>query len=417
MVVNNFAPMRSIYYLILFYCAYILLSGCSNAKINAANSITVSHARSYEKDSANQITTTPVPEWAEMMRHTKGWIGADGIYSVALNGVEAPGKANATNTFFWFSDCIIGNIVADTLQSDWELLHNSVAYMNGDKPNPDSIKFFYRKDSAGHSLSMFEPHTPKSQPGNYYWLGDGFFNHASDSTIYLFAYLIKSVPGGIYPFDDVGLSLIAIPKNSKPPYTNQRQFDTPFFLKDSNGKGKVVFGIAVLPNTAGAGAPKPDGYIYVYGVRGPKKELLVSRVKDVDFEKFNEWRFWDGTEWNKDINTAAALTDRISNEMSVTFMDDGRVIATYELDTNSPNVVIQAGATPEGPFQPYKKVWETPEIYDCIDFYTYNAKAHPHLSKPGELLISYNVNSFNFIEQIVKHPYHLRPRFINVKYK
>ena len=27
------------------------------------------------------------------------------------------------------------------------------------------------------------------------------------------------------------------------------------------------------------------------------------------------------------------------------------------------------------------------------------------------------VNSFNFIENITKHPYHLRPRFITVKYK
>jgi hypothetical protein len=303
------------------------------------------------------------------------------------------------------------------LQANWELLHNSVAYLQGDKPDPNNIQFHYRKDSAGRSISMFEPHTPKSQPGNYYWLGDGFFNHAMDSTIYIFAYLVKSVPGGIYPFDDVGLSLIALPKGSKPPYTDQQQYDTPFFLKDSKGKGKVVFGVAVLPNTVGAGAPHPDGYIYVYGVRGPKKELLVARVKDTQFIQFNQWRFWDGATWNEDINAAAALTDRISNEMSVSFMDDGRVIATYELDTNSPNVVIQAGAAPEGPFQPYKKVWETPEIYDAIDFYTYNAKAHPHLSKPGELLISYNVNAFNFIDNITRHPYHLRPRFIIVKYK
>jgi hypothetical protein len=32
------------------------------------------------------------------------------------------------------------------------------------------------------------------------------------------------------------------------------------------------------------------------------------------------------------------------------------------------------------------------------------------------LLVSYNVNSFDFLDDIVKHPYHLRPRFISVKY-
>ena len=69
-----------------------------------------------------------------------------------------------------------------------------------------------------------------------------------------------------------------------------------------------MFGISVLPNTIGAGALHPDGYIYIYGIRGIYKELLVARVKDYQFEKFNEWKFWDGNDWNKDINNAAALT-------------------------------------------------------------------------------------------------------------
>jgi hypothetical protein len=44
-------------------------------------------------------------------------------------------------------------------------------------------------------------------------------------------------------------------------------------------KAKRCFGICVLPNTVGAGAPKPDSFIYVYGVRGMNKELVVARVK------------------------------------------------------------------------------------------------------------------------------------------
>lgn len=370
-----------------------------------------------DKDSSTQMITSASPEWSLMLKHDSGWIGADGIYCVPLNGYEAPGKAGLTSTFFWFSDCIVGNVQKDTLDSGWQMMHNSVGYMKGDQASPDNIQFHWRKDSAGNALSMFEPHTPQTIPGDYYWLGDGFFNHATDSTIYIFAYRIKNVPGGIYPFDDVGLSLIAIPKGSKPPYAGQRQMDTPFFLKDSKGKGKVVFGISVMANTLAAGAPQPDGFIYVYGVRGEKKELLVARVKDVDFEKFDAWRFWDGASWNPDINTASALTERISNEMSVSLLEDGRVIAAYQWMSNSAEVVIQVGKTPWGPFQPVKKVWHTPEVYEGLDMYTYNAKAHPHLSKPGELLISYNVNSFNFLEDIVKHPYHLRPRFIKLRYK
>src|SRR5690606_26543381 len=175
---------------------------------------------------------------------------------------------------------------------------------------------------------------------------------------------------------------------SRPPFTDQRQLDTPLFLKDSEGRGKVVFGVSVLANTEGAGAPNPDGYIYVYGVRGPYKELLVARVQDKDFENFSQWRYWDGKTWQTDINRCAALAANVSNEMSVSWLEDGRVIAVYQLHTNSPDIMIQVAKSPEGPYQLPKKIWSTPQIYEDLDFYTYNAKAHPHLSAPGELLIS-----------------------------
>ena len=372
---------------------------------------------SADEYSKSRITTKAVPAWAEMLRHDSGWIGADGIYCTALNGVENPGEMDASSvTMFWFSDCIIGDIdtKADTLKGSWQMMNNSVAYFTGNDPAPDKISYHWRKDSAGNPLSMFEPRTANAPEKSYYWLGDGFMNHAKDSTIYIFAYLIRNIPGGIYPFEDIGVSMIALPKHSRPPYNDQQQKETPLFFTDA--KGKTVFGICVLPNTKGAHAPKPDGFVYVYGVRGMNKELVVARVQDTAFDNFNEWRFWDGLSWNTDMHACAALTDNISNEMSVTFMPDGRVIAAYQLKTANTTVALAAGATPWGPFQPAKKVWETPEAYDDLDFYTYNAKAHPNLSKPGELLISYNVNSFDFLDDIVKHPHHLRPRFISVKY-
>jgi len=401
----------------LLHIQYVIFSVCMLACNNNDVLNTSITANTKDEYANSRIATKPVPEWAEMLRHDTGWIGADGIYCTALSGIDKPGQMNdQSETMFWFSDCILGNIdtKSDTLKGDWQMMNNSVAYFHGANPDPNKINYYWRRDSGGKPLSMFEPHTPKAPEKSYYWLGDGFMDHAKDSTIYIFAYLIHNVPGGIYPFEDLGVSMIALPKGSRPPYADQKQFDTPLFFTDA--RGKTVFGICVLPNTVGAGAPKPDGFIYVYGVRGMNKELVVARVKDSAFENFSEWRFWDGMTWNTDMHACAALTDNISNEMSVSFMADGRVIAAYQLKTANTTVVIAAGATPWGPFQPAKKIWETPEAYDDLDFYTYNAKAHPNLSKPGELLISYNVNSFDFLDDIVKHPYHLRPRFISVKY-
>lgn len=407
----------------MLFSIALLLAACNNHQNStvANNDRIENGARyspsAYQASDSSGIVSRAASQWDEMLRRDSGWIGADGVYAVPLNGVETPGKANETETMFWFSDNIWGRINGDTLADNWEMSNNCVAYLKGGSPDASKMEYFKRKDADGKTLSMFEAKTPKAAPGEYYWLGDGFFNHALDSTIYIFAYRIKNIPGGIYPFDDVGLALIAIPKGSRPPFNNQRQMDVPFFYKDSKGQGKVVFGVSVLANTVGAGAPNPDGYIYVYGIRGPKRELIVSRVPDKQFENFDQWRFWNGEQWTKDVHTSAALTSRVSNEMSVSFMEDGRVIAAYQLDTNSPDIMIQAGKGPAGPFQLAKKVWSTPEIYEDIDFYTYNAKAHPHLSKPGELLISYNVNSFDFLDDIKFKPHHLRPRFFTVKYK
>jgi len=45
----------------------------------------------------------------------------------------------------------------------------------------------------------------------------------------------------------------------------------------------------------------------------------------------------------------------------------------------------------------------------------YGAKAHPHLSAPGELLISYHVNTFDFWENFSAGGVDIyRPRFIKL---
>ncbi len=51
---------------------------------------------------------------------------------------------------------------------------------------------------------------------------------------------------------------------------------------------------------------------------------------------------------------------------------------------------------------------------DEPEFFAYNAKGHPAISQPGELIVSYNVNSFAFWEQIESYPNLYRPRFFKI---
>jgi hypothetical protein len=80
----------------------------------------------------------------------------------------------------------------------------------------------------------------------------------------------------------------------------------------------------------------------------------------------------------------------------------------------SSTVAMRIGASPVGPFGPIIKLYDCPESKENKNYFMYNAKAHPSLSKPGELLISYNVNSFEFWKEIQTKPTLYRPRFLKL---
>lgn len=50
----------------------------------------------------------PAPEWDVLFDRRSGWTGADGIYSIPLDGDERPGTGTADQTFFSFNDTFIG---------------------------------------------------------------------------------------------------------------------------------------------------------------------------------------------------------------------------------------------------------------------------------------------------------------------
>ena len=50
-----------------------------------------------------------------------------------------------------------------------------------------------------------------------------------------------------------------------------------------------------------------DGIVYVYGIKGKQKNVVVARVLPQSFDDFANWHFWDGKEWNTDINQLLPL--------------------------------------------------------------------------------------------------------------
>lgn len=394
-------------------CSLIIVSACSDNKAGIASPDTADTTKLNHLD----FTVDTAPDWTSLFIRNSGWFGGDGIFAVTRDGKESRGAAANAETLIWFSDTMLGEIENDSLQPGWSMINNSMAVLKGGEPHSNSISFKWDKTTDNKPVAIFTPQTPATNAGDYYWLGDGFVNHKKNNDLYIFGYRIRNTePGAVFGFQEVGNTLIVVPQGQQPPFVNKRQMDIPFFLGqkvDSTGS----FGAGVLVNTAEAGAPYPDGYVYIYGVRGQKKNVMVARVLPENIEAFHKWTFWNGTDWSNDPASIQTITDRTSNELSVTPLADGRYAMIFQTDGLGKYVGLRLGATPYGPFGPVINVFDVSnELEKDKDIFPYNAKAHPVLSKPGELLISFNVNSFDFFNDIKVFPHLYRPHFIRMKY-
>ncbi|MEQ9297884.1 MAG: DUF4185 domain-containing protein [Cyclobacteriaceae bacterium] len=354
--------------------------------------------------------------WTNLFNRNQGWFGGDGIFGIPLDGKEFVPATKQTRTLFTFGDTMIGYHNGETLEAEnFTMINNSVGILEGAAPDPKNVTFSWDQSDPEQSRALFVPNTPSSKPGDYYWLGDGFVNTKADSTLYIFAYLVheKDTAGtGGFAFEQIGVSLLSIPVGSEPPYTDHEQIETPFFSLETG----TTYGSAIYVNTDDAGAPNPDGYIYVYAVSEPGavKGLVAARVLPSEFTDFDKWRFWDGEDWDREMTNAAFIAENVSNEMSVSPLADGRIVLTYQYLGMSPAIVVEIGESLVGPFTTKKTVYETQETDEHSAYFTYNAKAFPHLSSGDSLLIGYNVNSFDFWTDILVDPNLYRPRFLQL---
>lgn len=408
-----------LYRTLLFY-TLLLISVFAKVQAQETKSReALAHAQNKANKAVKQFkfTVEEAPEWSALFTRTNGWFGGDGIFSIPLNGVEASGTT-APKTLFIFSDSMIGELKDGKLLPGSKMIHNSTAILNGTEPVNEQMNFSWKNMGQDNAESVFVPKTPHTGPTDYYWLGDGFVNQALDNSIFIFGYRVKQVGDGAFGFEEVGNTLIKIDGKQQQPYAVYQQKDTPFyFSKDGAGGEAGSFGAGIYVNTSKAGALKADKYVYVYGVRGKAKQLLVARVLPKDFEDYTKWMFWDGLKWSPDMKQAAAVTDGVSNELSVSALPDNSFALIFQEGGIGRHIAMRIGKTPYGPFGPAIRLWDCSASLIKKSYFPYNAKAHPSLSKKGELLISYNINSFDFFKDLETDPQLYRPRFIRVKFE
>ncbi|MCE7066969.1 DUF4185 domain-containing protein [Dyadobacter sp. CY326] len=360
-----------------------------------------------------EFTVEAAADWTRLFLRKSGWFGGDGIFAIPFSGKDSEQN---DSLLFLFSDTTIGEIDGDTLQPGMMMVNNSVAVLKGKKPDSSRIEFRMAREKGAYE-AIFIPKTDKPDKDTYFWLGDGFANPDANKDLFIFAYKITNThDGSPFPFKETGNALIRVPAKSDFPYADQKQLPLPFNDYKTDEEA-ISFGAAVFNNSDSAGEMDADGFTYIYGIRGKNKKLVSARIKPANIEAFDKWEFWNGKGWSKDVKSATTLSDSVSNELSVSRISKGKYALIYQLGSIFPEICMQVGPTPVGPFGPRIVLYKTTNDMQDPDLFTYNAKAHPALSAPGELLISYNVNSFKFMEVIQKKPDLYRPRFIRVKFK
>ncbi|GAA5028114.1 discoidin domain-containing protein [Actinopolymorpha pittospori] len=335
------------------------------------------------------LAATRADEWTQLFDRRSGWLGADGIFSVPLDGRDGIGDAaSSSRTMFIFSDTRVGT--ADPIDLTYDqtsFLNNSSAVLEGDRPSPERASFVTPENGA------FASHD---------WMNDGI---AIGDTVYATGF----APDSNWNASRVDLFSMPI-VGGVPDYAAvERTENVGLLVRDS--RYIVMFGVGIMDNSS------VDGYVYAYGYRntlaGGRKDLVVARVPKADFadvprpgdDASSPWRFWSGSEWSPDISVAehdaAVLHSDVSTEWSVTPVTTGwyagKYLLVYTRAVQSAALEYAVGDTPIGPFSAGVRFYNCPEPYIYGSqtegvTYCYNAKAHPSLSEEGKLLVSYNVN-------------------------
>lgn len=382
-----------------------------------------------------RIRVERAPAWTNLFVRTRGWLAADGIFSVPrLERGGTRSDENLDRILLYFGDTVWGRTDGNgnrRARPGWTFLNNTVGTLARPEPDSSAARFYTGRADSGDTSdtgktrrAVFVPRTPEAENEHWYWLSGGFTDAAG--TTYVFADRMARLDEAEGPFNFRldGVTLVAISPESRPPFPDHRQIETPLYRPPSEEAPEMHFGAGVhVEDDFGDSGLDQSGVtcVYVYGIRGAEKELVVARAPVEAFTDFSRWRYWDGARWQKAMGEAATLTDGVSDELSVTKIADGRYLLVYQKDGISAVTAARVAPAPAGPFGPERTLHTCPEAArdpEGLDLYCYNAKAHPALSSDGELIVTYNVNSFTGgLAALERAPGYYRPRFLRLTFE
>ena len=385
-----------------------------------------------EKPLAGAVLTRDAA-WDSAFTRTSGWTGGDVAGSIDLGDGR---------TLWLFGDSWIGDVSAGRHAPGSRLVNNSLAVHvhPHDKPEaapePGGLNFCWgRPDSPGRATAWIVPDRKKTSSdaanaqNDWYWpTGGGIVVPGPDNTrrLILFLYRVRKGdrPGTAMNFQVVGTTM-AVVDNAADTVEKWRTRQMDVAVNGPDGgprndrsKDVIQWGMAACTRT-GAKAGRND-YVYVFGVRSGaplNRRLVVARVSADHVERFDAWECYAGDErWSHQPADAKAIADGMVSEFSVErFQNNGRweFLLVQSEPLFGARILARTAPRPEGPWSGPVAVHSVSEIENKPSLFTYAAKGHVHLSRRGEVLVTYIVNSHKFSE-LVNDATLYRPRFVRV---
>lgn len=288
-----------------------------------------------------------------------GWVGGDATNSVALpDGREC-----------WiFSDTITASSA-----SGLTFVHNSIVVTGRGRPR------------------VITDPMPQPSPDSYYWAGAA---HIHGSQVWEIAERIVQTGPGLWDFQFDGDYLAKI---------NISNWRLASITPLAGTTGAINWGVAMLD----------DGpYTYIYGSEseGLDSWMHVARVPKGRLNM--PWSYYTSSGWAP--NSAASslrLLPGVATAFSVINLPAGRGIRVIsQLPMMGQAIYSWRAASPVGPFSMRRTIYNTGSF--GTRSYTYNTLAHPELTADGQMLFSFNVNSFDALSPTTATLY--RPRFFRV---
>ncbi|SDS72158.1 hypothetical protein [Microlunatus soli] len=306
-----------------------------------------------------------------------GWAASDGVYSAELPGHKVAWLMN---------DTFLGPVNADESMTEPGFIHGSILPAGRDGLPDTTITG--GTQAAPESIAS----PPDGVDGDpWYWNADGIVDGGK---LRVFQGRIGKTDGDPpWNFGWLGSDIV----------TYSKDFTVESIVRTYGEPGTVNWGNELV---------RCAGYTYIYGEKDSTMYVARARVGHlVD----KDWDFWTGSSWSADPAAAGPLVPDLGASYSVTPVDGRFVLTTTSASIFTDHKIYVASApTPVGPFTERTAVYTAPEGGVGNIYAPYNVAAHPAISKPGELIICYNVNSGNG-DDLLADANNNRPRFVTIK--